>query len=187
MNRHTPLTTIAQQRLAAVIKPGDAVVDATVGNGHDTLFLARQVGATGQVWGFDVQARALAATRELLQTHGLAASVRLLNTGHQDLARSLPASLDGRLAAVMFNLGYLPGSDKRITTQPVTTIAALDASLGWLRPGGVISLLVYRGHHGGQHEADAVLAWLQAHTAAGMQVETIPSPGPVLYLAGKPR
>lgn len=181
--RRRPLTELAQQRLAAVLQAGDHALDATVGNGHDTLFLARQVGATGHVWGFDVQADAIADTREQLIALGLQQRVSLLQLGHQDLADALPAEVRGRLAAVMFNLGYLPGSDKRVTTQADTTLAALAAAREQLRPGAMLSVLAYRGHPGGQQEAAAVAAWL---AGSDLQIEVVESPGPVLYLARRP-
>jgi predicted methyltransferase len=181
--RRRALTARAQQRLAEVLQEGDYAVDATVGNGHDTLFLARQVGATGHVWGFDIQADAIAGAREQLLALGLQRRVTLLQRGHQELAEALPAEVHGRLAAVMFNLGYLPGSDKRVTTQAGTTLAALVAARAQLRPGGLLSVLAYRGHPGGQQEADAVAAWL---ARSDLQVEVAESPGPVLYLARRP-
>lgn len=183
--RHRPLTQLAQERVAQRLSEGDYAVDATVGNGHDTLFLARRVGASGHVWGFDIQAAALDNAREQLAAQGLAQRVTLLHAGHQALAACLPAEARGRLAAVMFNLGYLPGSDKQLTTLPATTLAALDAALHNLRHGGLLSVLAYRGHAGGQTEADAVAAWLAAHVSRELELETCESPGPVLYLARK--
>jgi predicted methyltransferase len=177
-----PLTALAQQRLAAVICAGDLAVDATVGNGHDTLFLARQVGPDGHVWGFDVQQQALAATARQLLEHRLTDRVTLVHGGHELLSETLPASARGQLAAVMFNLGYLPGSDKRVTTLPRTTLAALAAARDQLRSGGLLSVLAYRGHAGGQQEAQAVAGWL---ANSDLHLETFESPGPVLFLARK--
>jgi predicted methyltransferase len=185
MNTHPPLTRIAQARLAEVLHDGSLAVDATVGNGHDTLFLARQVGPAGRVWGFDIQADALARVQMQLVQCELAERVQLLHMGHEHLHTQLPAAARGRLAAVMFNLGYLPGGDKQLTTLPDTTLQALAGSVANLCPGGLLSVIVYRGHPGGQAEADAVLAWLQAQPADSLSVETIESPGPVLYLARK--
>jgi predicted methyltransferase len=180
--RRRSLTQLAQQRIAAVVRDGDYAVDATVGNGHDTLFLARQVGSSGHVWGFDLQAAALDATRHRLMEHGLSERVTLIRDGHQHLAKHLPAAARGQLAAAMFNLGYLPGSDKRITTAPESTLTALGAARDQLRRGGLLSVLAYRGHCGGQEEADAVQRWL---AECGLLVETVESPGPVLHLASK--
>jgi predicted methyltransferase len=185
VTRRRPLTQIAQQRLAEVLADGSLVVDATVGNGHDTLFLAQQVGNSGLVWGFDVQASALAGARAQLAEQSLADRVTLLHTGHETMTRQLPARAHGKLSAVMFNLGYLPGSDKRITTLPATTLQALAESIANLRQDGLLSILAYRGHAGGQAEADAVADWLTARDGQDLTLEIIESPGPVLYLARK--
>lgn len=184
MKYRTPLTAVAQERLGGIVQPGDTAVDATVGNGHDTLFLAQRVGPQGQVWGFDVQAQALQTAGDQLHAAGFAPRVQLIQQGHQHLSDVLPDRVRGHVAAVMFNLGYLPGSDKRLTTQADTTLTALHASLAWLRPGGVLSVLAYRGHAGGLQEADRVLDWMTSH-ADQLRMEIIESPGPVLYLAGK--
>lgn len=183
--RPPSLTQVAQQRVSAVLYDGALAVDATVGNGHDTLFLAQQVGPGGHVWGFDIQRDALDAAAARLREHELAGRVTLLRAGHQSLSAELPASAHGRLAAVMFNLGYLPGGDKGTTTLPDTTLAALAAAARELAPGGLLSVLAYRGHAGGQAEADAVAVWLTGLAPDRFRVETIESPGPVLHLVGK--
>lgn len=180
--RPPPLTHTAQQRVAAHLCDGSLAVDATVGNGHDTVFLARQVGPSGHVWGFDVQAQALARARASLAEHGLERRVTLLQRGHQELQATLPATARGQLAAVMFNLGYLPGGDKQLTTLPDTTLTALRAAIEELAPNGILSVLAYRGHPGGQAEAAAVAALLHRQARAGFHLETLESPGPVLYL-----
>lgn len=144
------------------VEEGGVAVDATVGNGHDTVFLARAVGADGVVVGFDVQEEALAETRRRLSTEALGAPVRLVHAGHQTLARQLDDTERGRVGAIMFNLGYLPGGDHSITTRPETTRQALNASAEVLRPGGVITVVAYTGHEGGEAEAEVVESWASA-------------------------
>jgi predicted methyltransferase len=145
--------------------PGDAAVDATAGNGVDTLFLARTVGPRGRVFAFDVQEAALARTRERLEKarpdeRQALAPVTLLLAGHERMREHIPAGLRGRIRAVMFNLGYLPGADPAIITRPSTTIAAMQAALGLLQPGGVLTAVLYPGHPGGDAEAEAVERWI---------------------------
>ena len=164
------LTAMAQAAVAERLAPGMSVVDATVGNGHDTLFLARQVGATGQVYGFDLQARALAAASVRLAAAGVADRVSLIHAGHETMAEHLPATLQGRVQAIMFNLGYLPGSDRQCITRAASTLPALRQALGWLAPGGLLTVLAYRGHAGGTEEADAVARWLQGLEPSAYQV-----------------
>ena len=141
------------------IRDGGVAVDATVGNGHDTAVLARAVGEEGTVFGFDVQPEALRATRSRLASDGLADRVALVEAGHETMAQHVPEAVHGRVEAVTFNLGYLPGSDSPLTTSPSTTLPALDAAVRLLRPGGVATVVVYTGHEGGDEEAAAVDAW----------------------------
>lgn len=155
------LLDFAHTLAAAALAPGGLAIDATVGNGHDTLFLVRKVGASGHVVGFDVQAEALTATRERVQSQAPDASdrLRLVHAGHETMAAHLGKGDIGTVGAIMFNLGYLPGGDHSVTTKPATTRRALDASLEFLRPGGVITIVAYPGHEGGEEEAEAVAAW----------------------------
>jgi predicted methyltransferase len=147
--------------LKSVVRAGDIAVDATAGNGNDTALLARLVGESGRVHAFDVQAEAIANTRERLLREGLADRVVLHETGHEGLLDVLPAESRDRVSAVTFNLGFLPYGEQGIVTNPETTILALDASLSILAPGGVITVVCYTGHPGGALEAGAVHAWCE--------------------------
>ncbi|NOU06250.1 MAG: class I SAM-dependent methyltransferase [Hyphomicrobiaceae bacterium] len=140
---------ILKDRLVA----GAVAVDATVGNGHDTQLLAQLVGDSGQVFGFDIQARAIEATTK--RVRGLA-QVMLFHAGHERLAELLPASVQHNLSAVTFNLGYLPGASKDVVTRTQTTIAALEQALAHLVVGGVVTMVVYPGHAEGAIEAEAL-------------------------------
>ncbi len=136
-------------------------VDATAGNGHDTLFLAGAVGEKGYVWTFDVQETALAATRKRLADNApeLLSRVSLVHAGHETAATHLPAATAGHLRAVTFNLGYLPGGDKRLVTRAATTLEALAFFAAALGCGGVISVHAYLGHEGGEEEGGEVARW----------------------------
>lgn len=141
--------------LEQVVVPGDQVVDATCGRGRDTLFLARLVGAAGRVWAFDVQEEALAATRTLLEEAGCLSHVVLVPAGHETMSEHVA----GTVRAVVFNLGYLPGSKSAAVTQPASTLAALQQSVELLVPGGIVAIAVYTGHAGGPEESRAVSGW----------------------------
>jgi predicted methyltransferase len=143
--------------------PGDIAIDATMGNGHDTLFLASLVGEGGLVYAFDVQEAAVASTRARLNAAGVETvrCVALLRD-HAEMAAALPEELHGRVGAVMFNLGYLPGGDHKVVTAMESTLRALDAGLSLLRVGGVLTVVVYPGHEGGGEEAAAVDSWAAA-------------------------
>lgn len=180
-----PLTRIAQAAIAEYLSPGDDAIDATAGNGHDTLFLAKQVGAAGHVWAFDVQQSALDNTAALL-TDTYLQRVSLIRASHADLAAHMPRDRQGKISVLMFNLGYLPGGDKQIITQAASTRAALQAGLQFLKPGGLLSVLAYTGHPGGEEEAESVRQWLQQHAHALTPIpHTLPpvQPGaPQLFL-----
>jgi predicted methyltransferase len=139
-----------------VIRPGDGVIDATVGGGLDTLFLSKAVGPQGTVFGFDVQQHALDKAAQRLASEPAPDNVRLFLAGHETMAEHIPARFHGTMAGAMFNLGYLPGSDQSVITRPASTCAAIDAALGLLRKGGVISMVLYTGHPGGEDEARSV-------------------------------
>ncbi len=170
------MTALAQKMIAEVIRPGDFALDATVGNGLDTFFLADQVGPQGQVIGFDIQETAHQNTNLLLGEAGLLARVKLVHAGHENLLRHLPETWKGHLKAVMFNLGYLPRGDKRIITTPQTTLPALKAAAGCLGSGGRMSVVIYPGHEGGAEEAEAVVEWAQNLPQLDYEVELIVSP-----------
>lgn len=167
------LTDSVHEAVGECLHPGETAIDATVGNGHDTLWLARRVGHLGRVYGFDLQESALRATAARLEEEGMAGQVTLLPLGHERMADALPAGLAGRVRAVLFNLGYLPGSDKRCITRPETTLTALDQALSLLAPGGLLSVLAYTGHDGGREEADAVIGWLETLDEDRFRVEVV--------------
>lgn len=161
MNPHTQTTLLkavpyAHALLQSVVQTGDTVIDATMGNGHDTLFLAQQVGAGGKVFAFDVQAQALEKTGKRLTEHKVQQQVVLVQGCHSTMAQHVPQELHGGIAAAVFNLGYLPGADKALTTQRETTTAAVDAALQLLRVGGVLIVVVYPGHAEGRLEGEVL-------------------------------
>jgi ubiquinone/menaquinone biosynthesis C-methylase UbiE len=158
-------TALAQWLLKSVIAEGDRVIDATVGNGHDTRFLAECVGATGKVQGYDVQQAALDSAK--LRVAELSGRVEFFLQSHAEMA----AHAEQRsVTAVMFNLGYLPGEDHHLTTEAGETLRALEAAAGLLKTGGVLSVVCYPGHPAGATEAVAVEAWMTARVALGWQV-----------------
>ncbi len=176
----TPFPTAVQWShhiIGPRLRPGDIVLDATAGNGHDTLFLAERVLPGGQVHAFDLQAAAVEATRRTLDAASPAflgsGAVNLIHTGHERLAEVLPPRHRGRLRAVMFNLGYLPGGDKSLVTRLDTTLAAVTQALDWLAPGGVMTLVLYPGHEGGAQEAAALVDLIAALPPATFEAQRI--------------
>lgn len=146
--------------LTRLILPGDTVIDATIGNGHDTAFLANLVGVNGHVFGFDIQQEAIEATKQLLTEKHAADQVTLLRESHANMIELLPQQTE--IKAAIFNLGYLPGGDKTITTLADSTIKAIEAALSLLTVGGIVILVIYHGHPEGQTEKSAVLHYTEA-------------------------
>lgn len=184
------LKQLAHESLRLVLHPGAIAVDATTGNGHDTVFLARIVSPDGHVYGFDIQQQAIESTRKRLQLLGLENNVSLKMASHARVRKYIPAEVSGKIRAVVFNLGYLPGSDKSIITQSDSTISALEVFTELLAPGGVISIMVYTGHAGGADERDALLQWSRGLTSS-WKVEHLRPPSshsnpPELLLLQKP-
>ena len=149
---------LAADCLRQVVQPGDTVIDATLGNGHDTCMLAELVGENGRVIGFDVQPSAVESTRRALLEQGLLDRCELHCTGHQRIAEHVKVPV----RAAVFNLGWLPGGDKSITTHWDTTRTALDAALSLLMPMGVCTVCAYPGHAAGDEERAALMDWLSA-------------------------
>ncbi|HWI39854.1 MAG TPA: class I SAM-dependent methyltransferase [Verrucomicrobiae bacterium] len=170
------------------IGAGDRVVDATCGNGGDTLFLARLVGPDGRVFAFDLHEGAVRHTRELLLQEGLLDRVTLVHEGHERLREHVPHGVRG----VMFNLGSLPRCGDAPPTAPDTTLAALEQGEELLAVGGIIALCIYTGHEGGGGEAEVVERWGAGLPPAGWNVwrcrQANRSPAaPYLLLAEKVR
>ncbi len=150
------LRSLEKQFLASHIKEGGTVCDFTMGNGHDTLYLSRAVGPRGKVYAFDVQERAVASTRKTLETGGAYDNYELILDSHANAANYVK----GPICAGVFNLGYLPGSDKRVTTMVDSTLRAVQCAIGLLDDDGVVLICVYPGHAEGAAEGEALCDWL---------------------------
>ena len=136
----------------SLLQEGDVAVDATAGNGHDTLYLAQKVGERGHVYAFDVQQAALDSTKERLAENGIPDErVTLILSGHERMADYVKEPV----RCVLFNLGWLPSGDHSVTTRVPTTLAAVEAACGLLLPGGMVSVCVYPGHEEGRASCGA--------------------------------
>ena len=181
-------TELAWSILREKIREGDVVIDATAGNGHDTVFLAGCVGESGKVLAFDIQEDAIRSARARAAAAGFDARVEFHLKSHGRMAEH--AEAEG-VAAVMFNLGYLPGHDHETTTGTAETVQALTISGDLLKSGGVLSVICYPGHAAGLDEAAAVESWMAARGNDGWRVARYAMlgtrrPAPFLLLAVKP-
>ena len=171
-----PLTAQAHKHLKPYIHRGDILIDATAGNGHDTLFLAQQTGSTGLVFAFDILPKALEITRKRLVENAEEKQSILIPAGHENIEEQIPTQHHGKTKVIIFNLGYLPKAEKEITTRAESTIAALDQSVKILSPQGIISLLIYKGHPAGKEEYTAIKNWLKQNPK--LQQNVYPSVDP---------
>ncbi|KAB3524961.1 tRNA (mnm(5)s(2)U34)-methyltransferase [Alkaliphilus serpentinus] len=157
--RISRITKLVHTLLSHKLKKGDTVVDATMGNGHDTIFLAEAVGAAGKVYAFDLQEVALVNTELSLKKKGIYnENIFLIKDSHSNIDKYLKEPI----SCGMFNLGYMPGGDHSVVTKGETTITALRKTLELLKPNGILSVILYYGHEGGEDEKATVLSYLSS-------------------------
>ena len=131
---------------------GDTAVDYTMGNGHDTLWLSRALGERGHVYAFDIQPSAIASTEKTLADGGAYDNCTLICDSHANAGKYV----NEKICIGVFNLGYLPGSDKKITTMRKTTMPAIEAAVSLLDRDGILLVAVYPGHAEGDAEGKMV-------------------------------
>lgn len=143
--------SMVHEFLRRTVKPGDFCIDATAGKGRDTALLCRLTGDAGRVLAFDIQEAAVAQTKALL-------AAEVIRDSHANMERYAAAET---VDCVVFNFGRLPGGDPSIFTRSDTSVAALEAALRLLKPGGVVAIALYYGGANGYGERDAVMTWLE--------------------------
>lgn len=185
-------TNIVKILLDRKLQSGDIVVDATMGNGNDTLFLCQKVLPLGKVYAFDIQEDALINTTRLLHEHNFTSyldkQVHCIKDSHANFDQYLSESVD----VFMYNLGYLPGGDHSITTDPKSTIESLKIASKKLKEGGIISIIVYYGHSGGEIEKKALEKYLESLSTQRFKIFQGMMPfndhfPPIIYLIEKLR
>lgn len=139
------------------IKENDIVIDATIGNGNDTLYLSKVVD-NGKVFGFDIQEDAIKNTKNLLDKNNCH-NYELFLSSHNKMSSVLSDYL-GKVSLVLFNLGYLPNGDKTITTNYETTIEAIEESFKLIHKMGMILVVIYPGHESGKIESEKIHEYL---------------------------
>ncbi|MBE6702420.1 MAG: rRNA methyltransferase [Ruminococcaceae bacterium] len=179
------LLQLQKQFILNHLGAGDTAVDFTMGNGHDTVFLSKTVGESGKVFAFDVQEMALASTAENLEREGCPHNYTLILDSHHHVKKYVQEPI----RAGMFNLGYLPGSDKKITTMRETTMPAIEAAVELLDHGGILLVAVYPGHAEGDAEGRMVqdyFAMLDRHKICCTLIRIVNSPAsPFFFVVEK--
>lgn len=167
------------------LKFATAIVDATCGNGHDTLFIARNCRSDARIVAMDIQQLAVAATVSRLEANGLQNLVRVVHDSYENICDYFE-----RLDLAVFNLGYLPGADHAVTTSADTLLRALPRALQLLDSGGAVVVVGYPGHTAGRsecHELGLYLANLsqKAYNCACFEMLNQVNYPPRLYIIEK--
>lgn len=156
MNFINNVNDIAHLYFEKIIEDGDTVIDATCGNGNDTLTLAKLT-PNGRVYAFDIQKQAVENTKELLR-HNDIFNTEVIQDGHENMKKYVHDDVK----LVVFNLGYLPGADKFVTTKSQTTADAVQRALELTRNNGYISICAYLGHDGAMEEYNKLMGLLSS-------------------------
>lgn len=143
---------ISRDIINKCVKEGQTVLDCTVGNGNDTVILAKLVGETGKVYGFDIQKEALEITWKSLTCENIDNRVELIEDSHENIDKYINEKLD----FIIYNLGYLPKGNKNIRTSKESTLKSLQKAIGLLKINGIILVSCYVGHDGGLDEKNGV-------------------------------
>lgn len=151
--KFSPHLNLAKKYWEDLLTAEDLAIDATSGNGHDTLFLAKIC----SVVALDIQEQAIEKTQKLLESHQSQAELHLLSHVHINtlILKSAPK-------LIVYNLGYLPGADKSITTKNRDTLLSVQKSLKMLAAGGALCITCYPGHDEGLLEEQALEKWIQS-------------------------
>lgn len=158
----SPHLYLAKKYWKEHLKPESLVIDATLGNGHDTLFLSELV---SEIYAIDIQKCAIeSAKKHLLEKNVSLDKIHFIEGSHEDLS-SLPTA-----DLVIYNLGYLPGGDKSITTKTNSSLLSVKSALKRLRPKGAISIMCYPGHLEGEKEEEALMRFLETLDSQEFQV-----------------
>lgn len=149
--------SLVHENLERFLRKGNTVIDATAGNGRDTVFLCGLVGEEGSVTAFDIQPQAIENTKKRLEENGWK-NARVILDSHANMAQYVQ---EGTVDCIVFNLGWLPGGSHKIFTKADSTIAAIEAGFELLRPGGLMCVSIYYGGESGYEERDALLEYFK--------------------------
>ncbi len=153
---NTPID-LAHHFWKELLQKNDTVIDATCGNGKDSLALVKILSPLqGSLLCIDIQKQALEITQRLLaqETPSFLPRVQFYHQSHA----TLPQIPEGSsLKLIVWNLGYLPKGDKSITTQTASTEESILQGMNILSPGGILCITCYPGHWEGKKEQENLL------------------------------
>ena len=173
--RHPNVTEIYHWILEHNLKKDAVTLDATCGNGKDTKFLAEH---SKRVYAFDIQEEAVKTSKAYCAEFS---NILFIHDTHAHIKDYVDEPLD----AVIFNFGYLPGSDHSVMTKTASSLEAVKQSLDLLYDDGILVLAFYP-HEEGRKEKEAITSWIMQNRLLWTVYETKKPDAPVLYLVSKP-
>ena len=141
----------AHELWAGLLKPDDTAIDASCGNGRDTLQLARLL-PQGVVFALDIQKIAIEKTK----ARGIQGNIFFFEQSHETFPKE---AYQRPVKLIIYNLGYLPGGDRSLTTQTKTSLKSLEKACHLIIKDGAISMMLYPGHEEGGKEKEALLSY----------------------------
>lgn len=153
-------TELVKEVMRRVIKENDLCIDATLGDGNDSLYMYN---LNAKVMSFDIQDEAITSSRNLFLENNIKLDdnkrIKFILDSHSNIDKYL--NENDKIKFATFNLGYLPSGDKSIITKYDSTISAIDKILNYLDKDGVISIICYYEHDGGLEEKTHVDDYLK--------------------------
>ncbi len=153
-----PITKWCHHFIQNQVSPGDICIDATAGNGHDTVLLCHLVGSQGKVYAFDIQQQAIAHTRARLEEEKVPCFYELILDSHVHMDQYIASNT---VSCITFNFGYLPGGNHTICTKADSSLKAIQKGLLLLKQEGLMTLCIYSGKDTGFMERETLLSYLK--------------------------
>lgn len=153
---------LAHKMWKELVKPGDKVIDATCGNGQDTKVLAKLALTedSGEIFAIDIQHSAIESSKKALSqefSQELMARIFFFERCHATFPEHI---LPQSIKLIVYNLGYLPGGNKTLTTESDTSLKSIINAQNLLQEGGLISVTCYPGHESGKYEEAKILEYI---------------------------
>lgn len=141
------ITDLSHHIIDSFVDNKIVALDGTLGNGWDCDFLSEKF---EKVYAFDIQERAIEQYKQKGKEN-----VSLIFDSHENVEQYITEGID----AAIYNLGFLPGGDKSVTTKASSTLKSIEATLKLLNSGGLLIIAVYVGHEEGAKEGEALLQY----------------------------
>lgn len=142
------VSILAHNIISEYVENKDVAVDATLGNGYDCDFLSSSF---KKVYAFEIQKE---ACEKYLDKNN---NVTIINESHHKIDEFVNEEIN----CICYNLGYLPGGNKKITTLAETSLKSIQISLNLLSSNGIMAIAIYRGHNEGKEEESCIIQYLR--------------------------